>query len=53
MAENSDVRAAQDRVRQQVFDSGGEKAVRAAEKHIRATTPALEAEVRRRQQAGG
>lgn len=53
MAENKDVRAAHDRIRAQVYESGGPKAVQAAEKHIKATTPALEAEAARRRQNGG
>ncbi len=51
--EHSDVRAAQDRVRAQLFESGGKKAVKEGEKYIKASTPALEAEARRRRQGGG
>jgi tetratricopeptide (TPR) repeat protein len=36
MAENKDVRAAQERIRAQAYESGGPKAVKAAEKHIKA-----------------
>lgn len=49
MAENRDVRAAQERMRRQLYESGGAAAVKAGEKHIQATTRTLESELRRRE----
>lgn len=46
MAEDERVRRAMERTRQIVYESGGEKAVKAAEKHLKASVPVLERNVR-------